>query len=112
MDIRRRCFLISFVCAAFSFNGFGTDVLTYHNDNAHTGWNPNEVVLTPSNVKATSFGLMLNLPVDGKVDAQPLYVSNTPVTRLKINQRNADVSIPQSTANGNAVKARERPYAG
>jgi hypothetical protein len=26
------------------------DVLTYHNDNARTGCNPNEITLTPSNV--------------------------------------------------------------
>ena len=55
------------------------DVLTYHNDNARTGCNPNEITLTPSNVNASSFGLKFNLPVDGKVDTQPLYVSNAPV---------------------------------
>jgi hypothetical protein len=55
------------------------DVLTYHNDNARTGWNANEVILTPSNVNANSFGLRFNLLVDGKVDAQPLYVSNAAV---------------------------------
>jgi FG-GAP-like repeat len=66
--------------AAF-YPGTAADVLTYHNDNARTGWNPNEVTLTPSNVNANSFGLKFNLPVDGKVDAQPLYVSNAPVYR-------------------------------
>jgi len=60
-------------------SGSATDVLTYHNDNARTGWNPNEFTLTPSNVNASSFGLKFNLRVDGKVDAQPLYVSNNPV---------------------------------
>jgi hypothetical protein len=59
--------------------GGAADVLTYHNDNARTGWNPNEFTLTPSNVNASSFGLKFNLHVDGKVDAQPLYVSNNPV---------------------------------
>jgi hypothetical protein len=59
--------------------GNAADVLTYHNDNARTGLNPNEFKLTPSNVRVGTFGLRLNLPVDGKVDAQPLYVSNTPV---------------------------------
>jgi hypothetical protein len=39
---------------------------------------PNEVILTPSNVNASSFGLLFNLLVDGKVDAQPLYVSSAP----------------------------------
>jgi PQQ-like domain len=60
--------------------GGAADVLTYHNDNARTGWNPNEFTLTPSNVNASSFGLKFNLRVDGKVDAQPLYASNAPVS--------------------------------
>jgi hypothetical protein len=64
---------------SISIYAVATDVLTYHNDNARTGWNPNEVILTPSNVKASSFGLLFNLIVDGKVDAQPLYVSNAAV---------------------------------
>jgi hypothetical protein len=37
--------------------------------------------VTPSNVNASSFGLLFNLLVDGKVDAQPLYVSNATVFR-------------------------------
>lgn len=52
------------------------DVLTYHNDNARTGLMPNETILTPASVNATSFGLLHVLSVDGKVDAQPLYISN------------------------------------
>jgi len=68
--------LFALVC---SVRCIATDVLTYHNDNARTGWNPNEVVLTPANVNPNAFGLLFNLIVDGKVDAQPLYVSNTPV---------------------------------
>jgi len=52
------------------------DVLTYHNDNARTGQMLNETILTPANVNTASFGLLHVLSVDGKVDAQPLYVSN------------------------------------
>jgi hypothetical protein len=48
------------------------DVLTYHNDNARTGQNLYEQTLTLSNVNSSSFGKLLNLPVDGKVDGQPL----------------------------------------
>jgi hypothetical protein len=73
--------LIVLACYAFSSPCFAADVLTYHNDNARTGWNPNEVVLTPANVNPDAFGLIFNLIVDGKVDAQPLYVSNAPVFR-------------------------------
>jgi hypothetical protein len=54
----------------------GTSVTTYHNDNARDGWNSSETVLTPQGVNATTFGQLRNLTVDGKVDAQPLYVSS------------------------------------
>jgi hypothetical protein len=53
----------------------GVNVTTYHNDNARDGWYSAETVLTPQNVNATTFGKLTELPVDGKVDAQPLYVS-------------------------------------
>jgi hypothetical protein len=58
---------------------FATDVLTFHNDPARSGLNNRETILTPGNVNQASFGLLLNLPVDGKVDAQPLYISSEPV---------------------------------
>jgi outer membrane protein assembly factor BamB len=51
------------------------NVLTYHNDIGRTGLNSNETILTPSNVNSNQFGLLFNLSVDGKVDAEPLYVS-------------------------------------
>jgi hypothetical protein len=57
----------------------GTDVVTYHNDNARTGQNLNETVLTPDNVNMTTFGKLGFLPVDGKVDAQPLYLSGVTI---------------------------------
>jgi PQQ enzyme-like repeat protein len=58
----------------------GTDVLTYKNDLSRSGQNLSESTLTPANVAAASFGLLRNLPVDGKVDAQPLYVSRLNVS--------------------------------
>jgi hypothetical protein len=51
-----------------------TDVTTYHNDTMRTGQSLAEQTLTPQNVAQASFGLLLKLPVDGKVDAQPLVL--------------------------------------
>jgi hypothetical protein len=53
----------------------GADVVTYHNDNARTGQNLNETTLPPTNVDSTHFGKLAFLNTDGKVDAQPLYLS-------------------------------------
>jgi len=58
----------------------GTDVTTYKNDLARTGLNFTETVLTPSNVKSSTFGLLHKLPVTGKVDAQPLYLSQLSIS--------------------------------
>jgi hypothetical protein len=56
------------------------DVLTYHNNNARTGLNSKETILTTTNVNSSSFGKLFTLSVDGKVDAQPLYLSSVAVT--------------------------------
>ena len=56
-----------------------TDVLTYHNDNARTGQNLTETTLNASNVNSSRFGKLGFYPVDGLVDAQPLYASNVKV---------------------------------
>ena len=51
------------------------DVLTYHYDNSRSGWNANEVELTPATVASDRFSLLTTLNVDGNVFAQPLLVS-------------------------------------
>ena len=53
----------------------GADVITYHNDTARTGQNLNETFLSSSTVSVSTFGKVGFFPVDGKVDAQPLYLS-------------------------------------
>jgi hypothetical protein len=57
----------------------GQDVLTYHGDVQRTGWNANETQLTVSNVNASSFGLLQTVALDGRVDAQPLVVTQQPI---------------------------------
>jgi hypothetical protein len=53
-----------------------TDVLTYHNDVARTGQNLTETTLTTANLNPVMFGRLGFYPVDGLVDAQPLYASH------------------------------------
>jgi outer membrane protein assembly factor BamB len=53
----------------------GTDVVTFKNDLNRSGQNSTETTLTPANVTPATFGLLRVLSVDGKVDAQPLYLS-------------------------------------
>jgi len=64
---------------AFAGTALATDVVTYHNDNARTGQNLNETILNLSNVKSSSFGLLFTMPVDGKIDAEPLYLSSVSI---------------------------------
>jgi hypothetical protein len=63
----------------FIVNAQMTDVLTYHNDSARTGQALNEQILTPANVNTNHFGLLWVLPVDGNVDAQPLYAAGVSI---------------------------------
>jgi len=56
------------------------DVVTWHNNNARTGANTSETVLTPSNVNKSRFGKLFTLNVTGEVYAQPLVVSDVKMT--------------------------------
>ena len=55
------------------------DVATFKNDVSRTGQNLAETTLTLANVNSSSFGLLHTVMVDGKVDAQPLYLSQVPI---------------------------------
>ncbi len=72
-SFRLPCLIGFWLCAALV--SLATDVVTYHNDNARTGQNLEETVLTTSNVSPSTFGKVFTLPVDGVIDAQPLYLS-------------------------------------
>lgn len=67
------------ICSPLIHLSAQTNVLTYHNDSARTGQNLSETALAPSNVKSASFGRLLTISVDGKVDAQPLYISSVAI---------------------------------
>src|SRR6266581_6273345 len=55
------------------------DVATYHYDNMRSGQNTHETVLTTANTNPVKFGKLGAFIVDGKVDAQPLYLSNVSI---------------------------------
>jgi hypothetical protein len=69
--------LIWWICFALfaALASSATDVVTYHYNIARTGQNLHESILTTSNVNSTSFGKLFTFPVDGVIDAQPLYLS-------------------------------------
>jgi hypothetical protein len=67
---------------AFAFQSFAVaqtatpvNVPIWRFDNANSGMNLQETLLTPANVNSTSFGKLFSYAVDGYVYAQPLYVS-------------------------------------
>lgn len=51
------------------------DVTTYHYNNARDGLNAQETTLTLANVNSTQFGKTGFFAVDGKVDAEPLFLA-------------------------------------
>ncbi len=51
------------------------DSVTWHYDNSRSGLNPNETILTPTNVNSSSFGKVGQFTVDGSIDGQILYLN-------------------------------------
>ena len=72
--------LLSWFLWSTALPGNSQDVLTYHNNHARTGLNSKETILTPANVNSVSFGKLFTVSVDGKVDAEPLYISSVAIS--------------------------------
>jgi len=53
-------------------SSFCQDVLTYHNNNARTGFDNQEQTLTLANVNPTTFEKLFTVAADRLVDAEPL----------------------------------------
>lgn len=94
------------------FRASSIDVITYHYDDLRTGQNTNETFLTLANVNSTSFGKLGSFVVDGKVDAQPLYLSNVTIPGVGVRNvlyvvtENGTVfAFDADSVNGNTTQA-------
>src|SRR5437879_5938446 len=76
-------------CAIFAGSAFAQSgnpaITTGQYDTARTAVNPNEIILTPSNVNVNQFGKLFSWPVDGWIFAQPLYVPGVQIGSTKKN---------------------------
>jgi hypothetical protein len=77
--------LLSVILFATASNVHSQDVLTFHNNNARTGVDLKENILTLANVNSATFGKLFIVPADGLVDAQPLYVSAVSISGVTHN---------------------------
>jgi len=66
------CFVV--LCSCLLAAQVPHPVTTYQYNNAHSGSNTSESILTPTNVNVSQFGRKTVFPVQGYVYAQPLYV--------------------------------------
>lgn len=72
-------------------NTLAYDVLTNHNNTARTGHVADEVILTPANVAGLK--ILYQNTVDGQVYAQPLCVSNQPISNRGASEGKHDLVI-------------------
>lgn len=75
--IRNACLIVLLVCVVSLSSSFAQlPFSTSRGDNARSGANTNETLLTPTNVNKNGFGHLFSAAVDYVVLAQPLYVPN------------------------------------
>ncbi|MDQ2668727.1 MAG: hypothetical protein M3Z05_22425 [Gemmatimonadota bacterium] len=70
---------VSLVAFGASSLSAQVDVLTNHNDNARTGANLKERVLTPANVNQAQFGMLFKRVLDDQLYTQPLIATSVTV---------------------------------
>jgi hypothetical protein len=73
-----------------------TAVLTQHNDNARTGANLHETILTLANVRVATFGKLFTINLDANVNGQALYVP-----AVQINGQTRNVIYVSTSNNSN-----------
>ena len=66
--------VLFFVAAGITAGRAQVAVTTWHYDNARSGANLHETILTPQNVNSQGFGKLFTHPVDGAVVGQALYL--------------------------------------
>jgi hypothetical protein len=77
--------LVTAILFALCAPALSQDVLTYHNNNARTGLDDQETVLTLTNVAEATFGKLFTVTVDGLVDGEPLYLSSVTIAGVSHN---------------------------
>ncbi len=75
-----RCTALATTLLSVSFAAMAQNVVTEHYDNARTGSNTSETILTPANVNTNSFGKIFSQSVDGSIYAQPLYMAGVAIS--------------------------------
>jgi hypothetical protein len=66
--------LCALLCSTTLYAAGQKKITTWHYNNGRTGANTTEKILTPSNVKASTFGKLFSQLVDGFIIGQPLYL--------------------------------------
>src|SRR5271170_4236659 len=71
--------LVLFAMLAATVASGAQRVITSQYNNARTGANTGETILTPRNVNAQQFGKIFTLKVDGDIYAQPLFLGGVEI---------------------------------